>query len=444
MRRAVLSSRVFPVLVGSAVTGAGVDLLSDVLTPLVYSPVSNDGELSGIVFAIDHDERGRRAWIRLWSGSLAVRSEPHVAGIKPSKVTEVCVPTPNGLELRKHVNAGQIAAVRGLDGLRIGTHIGVPSRRVDAKISPPALQAFVHPVDPTQRGRMYSGLLQMAEEDPLIDLRLDERAGQAAVRVHGEVQKEVLESLLLERFDVAVRFEETSVVCIERVVGNGEAVERVGENGNPYLAAIGIRITSRPDLEEVVFVPGTERGRLPTAFITACEEGVRAALLQGLHGWQVIGCEVELTETEYFPRQSRAHQKFNKSMSSVAADFRHLAPVVIMQSLTKAGTQVCEPIERIEVEIPQDLASNALSLITGLAGQINETLDYGAFSVITATLPSSRLPALASALPNASRGEGILTSRLSHYAPVAGQVLSQPRVGPDPRLRENWFRAMSR
>jgi len=84
---------------------------------------------------------------------------------------------------------------------------------------------------------------------------------------------------------------------------------------------------------------------MPPAFFVATWEGVRAGLAQGLSGWAIPDARVVLTHTGYYPRQSAMHQKFNKNVSSVGADFRNLAPVLIHEALRQAGTVVCEPVE---------------------------------------------------------------------------------------------------
>ncbi len=66
------------------------------------------------------------------------------------------------------------------------------------------------------------------------------------VSLYGEVQQEVIAAVLAERFGVEVSFAEQSVLCVERVRGTGEAVERIRENDNPYLAGLGLRIEPRP------------------------------------------------------------------------------------------------------------------------------------------------------------------------------------------------------
>src|SRR5262249_62004021 len=111
-----------------------------------------------------------------------------------------------------------------------------------------------------------------------------------------------------------------------------------------------------------------ERGSMPPAFFAATWEGVRAGLAQGLSGWAIPDGRVVLTHTGYCPRQSAMHQKFNKNVSSVGADFRNLAPVLIHQALRQAGTVVCEPAETFHLEIPVAALAAVTATIARLAG----------------------------------------------------------------------------
>jgi ribosomal protection tetracycline resistance protein len=277
IRHAVRQAELTPVVCGSAITGAGVPQLRRVLVELMPRSEETDGPLTGTVFAVDRDGNGRRAWLRLWSGHLCVRDRVAVAGSRPQTVTQIAVSEPDGVLVRPSASAGQLAAVRGLS-VRIGQHVGNPPRREAYHFPPPTRQALVEPVDPAQRLTMFAGLAELADEDPLVDLRLDEQQAQAVIRLHGEVQKEVVASLMEDRYGVQVRFSGTLTACIERVIGAGAAEDRTKEGGNPYLAGLGLRVDAAPVGHGVEFRPGIEPGRLPPAFVAATEEGVRAAL----------------------------------------------------------------------------------------------------------------------------------------------------------------------
>ncbi|MEU1236894.1 translation factor GTPase family protein [Micromonospora aurantiaca] len=444
LRRAVRGAELVPAVCGSAITGAGVRRLCDVLADLLPYGEARDGPPAGTVFAVDRDGHGRRVWLRLWSGRLRVRDRVQLAGGRPEPVTEIAVIEPAGVLVRRSVSAGQIAAVRGVSA-RIGQHIGDPPRRHGYRFPPPTRQAVVEPVDPAQRLAMFAGLAELADEDPLVDLRLDEQQAEAVIRLHGEVQKEVLAALMEDRYDVRVRFSGTLTACIERVAGTGAAEERLRERGNPYLAGLGLRIDAAPAGHGIEFRPGIEPGRLPPAFVAATEEGVRAALRQGRHGWPVTDCTVTMTASRYWPRQSRPHQKFDKSISTVAADFRNLAPVVVAAALRQAGTRVCQPIERFDVNLPRHAVETVLALLGRLGAVVHDTAVAGGYLEVSGTLPSARVPRVVAALPDLTGGEAVLTTTFDHYAPVTGEEPpTLPRRGPDPDDREAWFRAVPR
>ncbi|MER7458878.1 translation factor GTPase family protein [Micromonospora sp. NPDC126480] len=444
VRHAVRRAEVSPVACGSAITGAGVRQLCRLLADLLPRGEERDGPLAGTVFAVDRDGHGRRAWLRLWSGQLRVRDRVRLSGARPQTVTQIAVIEPDGVLVRPSVSAGQIAAVRGVSA-RIGQHIGDPPRRHGYRFPPPTRQAVVEPVEPDQRLAMFAGLAELADEDPLVDLRLDEQQAEAVIRLHGEVQKEVLAALMEDRYGVRVRFSGTLTACIERVAGTGAAEERAKERGNPYLAGLGLRIAAAPVGHGVEFRPGVEPGRLPPAFVAATEEGVRAALRQGRHGWPVTDCTVTMTASRYWPRQSRPHQKFDKSISTVAADFRNLAPVVVAAALRQAGTRVCQPIERFDVNLPQHAVETVLALLARLGAIVQNTAFAGGYLEVSGTLPSTRVPRVVAALPDLTGGEAVLTTTFDHYAPVTGEdPPTVPRRGPDPDDREAWFRAVPR
>jgi ribosomal protection tetracycline resistance protein len=184
---------------------------------------------------------------------------------------------------------------------------------------------------------------------------------------------------------------------------------------------------------------------------------VRTALAQGLAGWEIPDARVVLTHTGYWPRQSAMHQKFNKNVSSVGADFRHLAPVLVHEALRQARTVVCEPVETFRLELPVGALpavtvtlARLSALVTGTeadTGSAGEAADSGAAGdglTLTGTIPTRNVQPLLALLPEQTSGEAVFTSEVTHYTPVTGPVPVRPRVGPDPLDRETWFRARPR
>lgn len=157
--------------------------------------------------------------------------------------------------------------------------------------------------------------------------------GEVSVSLYGEVQKEVIQATLEDEFGIDVVFRETTPLCVERPVGTGAAVEFNKKDANPFLATVGLRVDAAPVGSGVSFRLEVELGSMPYAFLKAVEDTVQETLGQGVHGWQVTDCTVTMTHSGYSPRQSHAHQRFDKSMSSTGADFRGLTPLVLMDAL---------------------------------------------------------------------------------------------------------------
>jgi ribosomal protection tetracycline resistance protein len=425
-------AEIHPVYFGSAITGAGVAELSRGITELLPAAGQDaDGPLSGTVFKVERGPAGEKiAYVRLFAGTLRTRAK-----IADDKVTAVAVFDDGGLDRRPDVTAGRIAKVWGLAGVRIGDPIGEPRVAGTAHFAPPSLETVVVPARPGERGALHAALAQLAEQDPLIDLRQDDVREEVFVSLYGEVQKEVVEATLAEEYGLAVTFRETTTICIERPAGRGEAVELIGLAPNPFLATIGLRVDPAPVGSGVRFALGVELGSMPPAFFRAVEETVPEALRQGLHGWQVTDVTVTMIRSGYWARQSHSHGTFDKSMSSTAGDFRNLTPLVLMAALSRAGTAVYEPIHRFTLELPSDTLGAVLPVLASLRAVPLGTTPKG----VDGDIPAVRVHELQQALPALTRGEGVLDSAFDRYEQVRGPAPARPRTDDNPLDRKEYL-----
>ena len=349
---------VHPVFFGSAITGAGVDALIAGIAELLPAAEGHaDGPVSGTVFKVGRGVAGERiAWVRMFSGTLRTRERPLFRGDHDGKVTAIRVFDHGHAVRRSSVVAGQIAQVWGLAEIQIGDAIGLPRTTADHGLfGPPTLETVVVPRSRGDKGALHAALVQLAEQDPLINLRQDDDRQELFVSLYGEVQKEVIQETLANDFDIEVEFRETTPVCIERPIGPGAAVEKLGAASNPFLATVGLRIEPAPINTGVEFRLQVGVRSIPQYvyktvenFGRALEETVRTTLQQGLYGWQVTDCTVTMTDCGY------------SSPGSTAGDFRKLTPLVLMSALKEADTKVCEPIHHFHLEGPAD---SLLSLI---------------------------------------------------------------------------------
>jgi ribosomal protection tetracycline resistance protein len=437
-----------PVYFGSAITGAGVDALITGIKELLPAAEGDpQGPLSGTVFKVERGLAGEKvAYARMFSGTLRTRDRITFGDAgEEGKVTSVSV-FDHGTDVEcDSVPAGRIGRLRGLGEIRIGDSIGVPRKAVEHFFAPPTLETVVVPGPDADRRALHLALTRLAEQDPLIGLRHDEVRQETAVSLYGEVQKEVIQATLADEFGVHVTFRETTPLCIERPVGTGAAVEFNKKDPNPFLATVGLRVEPGPVGSGVRFGLEVELGAMPYAFFKAVEDTVRETLGQGLHGWRVTDCAVTMTHSGYSPRQSHAHQGFDKSMSSTGADFRGLTPLVLVEALRRAGSQVYEPMHRFRVEAPADTLGALLPVLAALRAVPQTTETQGALCVLEGVVPAAQVHGLERQLPGLTRGEGEWESDFDHYAPVAhSTVPERARTDHNPLNRKEYLLNVTR
>jgi ribosomal protection tetracycline resistance protein len=435
------------VFLGSAITGAGVAELTAGVTELL-PPAGGDpgGPAAGTVFKVERGPAGEKvAYVRMRSGTVRVRDRLRFGPAAEDKVTAVSVFERGAAVPRASVAAGQIGKLWGLRAVRIGDTVGGSAGADDRHpFAPPTLETVVVPSRPADKGALDTALTQLAEQDPLINLRQDDRRQELLVSLYGEVQKEVIQATLAGEFGLEVGFSETTTICIERPVGTGAAFELIGVDPNPFLATVGLRVEPAPPGGGVRFRLEVELGSMPYAFFRAVSETVHETLGQGLYGWEVTDCTVTMTHSGYWPRQSHAHATFDKSMSSTAGDFRLLTPLVLMQALEQAGTRVEEPVHRFRAELPADTLGPALPVLGRLRAVPRTTTIAGPTAVVEGMVPAARVHDLEQQLPGLTRGEGVVESAFDHHEPVRGTPPTRPRTDHNPRDRKEYLLHVTR
>jgi ribosomal protection tetracycline resistance protein len=439
---------VHPVFFGSAITGAGVDALSAGIAELLPAADGDaDGPVAAAVFKVERGPAGEKvAVVRMRSGTVRTRDRLRFHPAGEGKVTAIRVFERGGDVPRPAIGAGQVGRLWGLADVRIGDALGEPPARGEegGSFAPPTLETVVLPRRAGDRGALYTALTRLAEQDPLIGLRHEDVQDQLSVSLYGEVQKEVIQATLAEEFGVEVDFRETTTICVERPVGTGAAFDLIGDDANPYLATVGLRVAPAEPGAGSSFGLEVELGSMPSAFMKAVEETVTATLRQGVHGWQVLDCAVTMTHSGFWARQSHSHATFDRSMSSTAGDFRKLCPLVLMTALQAAGTQVYEPIHRFRLEAPADTVGAVLSTLAQLLAVPGAPEPHGPAFVLEGDLPAARVHTLEQRLPGLTRGEGLLESAFDRHEPVRGAIPSRPRTDADPRDRAGYLRRVPR
>jgi ribosomal protection tetracycline resistance protein len=419
---------VHPVFFGSAVTGAGVEsLMIGIAELLPASKGDPDGPVSGTVFKIERGTNGEKiAYVRMFSGTIHTRERLRFGRGLEDKVTAITVFERGPAVQRPAVSAGAVAKLWGLSKIQVGDRIGETGTDAsDHHFTPPTLESVVVAGKPDDRARLRVALEQLAEQDPLIDVRQDDTRNELSVSLYGEVQKEVIQATLANEFGLEVTFRETTPIYIERPIGAGEAIEFLHAESNPFLATIGLRIDPAPNGSGIDFRLQVDPRAVPLYLYKTVErfsermgEYVRQTLREGLFGWQVTDCIVTMTKCIYSVPDGPPSRR---GPLSTAADFRKLTPLVLRQALQQARTVVCEPIVRASVEIPTGAVGAVMAALARLDAAVEPPSLLGPLSLIETVLPAARAQDIQRQLPGLTGGEGVLDSSFAGYKPVSGR-----------------------
>ena len=427
-------AQVHPVFFGSAITGAGVEqLMAGIAELLPASAGDVDGPPSGSIFKIERGSKAEKiAYVRMFSGTVSIRDRLRFGDGLEGRVTAVAVFERGAAVRRPSVRAGQIGKLWGLARARIGDSIGELARGVaGSQFPPPTLESAVVPYHPGDRQRLRAALGQLADQDPLINLRQDDKREEIYVSLYGEVQKEVIGSLLADDFGLAVRFRETTTIYMERPAGASSALEVLQSDAHPYSATVGLHVEPGLPGSGAEFRLDVDPRLLPlyiyktaASFIDAMTRYVRHALEHGLHGWQVTDCIVTMNECGYYVGDGPG-KRVLPTPRTTAADFRKLTPLVVMKALRQAGTVVCEPMASVRIELPAARTGTVLSGLARLGAEVGTPRSHGDLSIVQTRLPSAKVRNLQEQLPGLTGGEGVLEAGFGGYRPVRGRVPSR-------------------
>jgi ribosomal protection tetracycline resistance protein len=444
---------IHPVFMGAAATGLGVpELLAAIPELLPAAAGDPDGELRGRVFKIERSASGERiAYARLFDGAIHARDRVAYADGEEARVTQLSVTAPGGAVQAQRVVAGQIAKLGGLAGIRVGDPIGAAAFTAEERqFPPPALESVVRPVGSKDRARLRAAINELADQDPLINVRQDDELGEISVSLYGEVQKEVIGETLARDYGVEVGFAPTTTICIERPIGTGEALEVISspthsnisgksspDSDNPFAATIGLRLEQGKPGSGIAFRVGAhvDVKLLPmnvfhtvAQFTAQMARFVEEALEEGIHGWRVTDCVVTLVDCGY------------QRTGSTSGDFRKLTPLVLAAAIREAGVVVCEPMSAIRIEAPVDSGRGIAGVVLGTSGRILGQHSAGERTTIVALVHAGRVHEVQNRIPGLTGGEGVFEASFAGYHPVTAEPPpSRRRSRPNPFQRRQYL-----
>ena len=374
IRQAVAERKVFPCYFGSALQVQGVEELLDGLDRFTEKKEYPE-EFGAKVYKIARDDQGNRlTYIKVSGGKLKVKDViPEIE----EKVNQIRIYSGAKYEMVQEVCAGQVCALTGPEQTYPGQGLGAEPAS-DLPVLEPVLTCSVILPDGCDVHTMLRNLKQLEEEIPEMHVVWNERLGEIHVQIMGDVQTEILQSLIKERFKVLVMFGEGNIVYKETIE---EPVEGVGHfEPLRHYAEVHLRLE-----------PG-ERGS-GMHFASECSEDVLDRNWQRLvlthleekeHAGVLTGSPV--TDMKIVLTSGRAHQKHTEG-----GDFRQATYRAVRQGLKKAKSILLEPYYEFRLEMPAENIGRAMTDIQRMYGRFEPPETDGTAAVLTGTAPVSAM-----------------------------------------------------
>ena len=423
--RCVKKGSLFPIYHGSARNNIGTQQLIEAISNLFCPEMNeNDSELCGRVFKIEYtDHKQRLVYLRLYSGTLHLRDTIILPEKKKVKLTEIYIPSNGEMIQTKTVCSGDIFIIPN-NTLRLNDIIGneklLPCNVWNDK-TVPILQTRIEPIKIEEREKLLDALTEIADTDPLLRYYVDTITHEIVISFLGTVQLEVICSLLIEKYHINIRIEDPTVIYLEKPLQKADYTIHIEVPPNPFWASIGLSITPLPIGSGIQYESKVSLGYLNQSFQNAVREGINYGLEQGLYGWEVTDCKICFEYGVYY------------SPVSTPSDFRFLAPIVLEQTLKKAGTQLLEPYLSFILFTPQGYFSRAYKDAQQHCAIIETSQSKNDEVIFTGEIPARCIGEYRNDLNFYTNGRSVCLTELKGYQEISGEPVLQPRR-PNSRL----------
>ena len=424
LRQLIEKRQLFPVFFGAALKNQGTaELLNGLDT---YAPEKTYGaDFAARVYKITRDPQGNRlTWLKITGGSLAVREPVCYRNRQGETVTEKAAQlrlySGEKFETPERAEAGTVLAVTGLTATWAGQGIGAESEAFCPEMEPVMTYRVALPpkADPAA---VLPRLRQLEEEDPQLHIAWDGK--QIGVQIMGQVQLEILQSLVKQRFDLDITLEDPRIFYKETIENT---VEGVG-HFEPLRHYAEVHLLLEPG------APGSG-----LVFSTVCPQDVLDPAYQSLvlthlaekqHRGVLTGAPI--TDMKITLLIGKAHLKHTEG-----GDFRQATYRAVRQGLMQAKSVLLEPWYDFHMELPQPQIGRAITDIRAMGGVPESPESRDGMATLEGRVPAGEIRDYAAVLAAYTQGHGRLSLSMRGYEPChnAKQVIEGAAYDPEADL----------
>ena len=394
-----------PVLFGTAKLNIGISFLLDAITSLLPNPPKFDADLQGIVFKTKHI-KGKGKWVavRLLSGSITARQSVLNASKNTTEKASIIKNTDlQQQEIIPSFSAGEIAWIQGFNQAEPGDYLGFnPKENTTTEKVKAVLSVQLKPTKDSEISLLVAALNILNNEDPDLQFSYLKEARELHLNIRGEIQKEILQSILQIRFGLEVIFSAPTVIYKETPTITAEGYVRYWMP-KPCWAIMRFKIAPGDRGSGVQFSSIVGVNDIKQHYQNDVKKSLPTALRQGVLGWQVDDVIITLIEGE----DHEAHTKSN--------DFAIATPMGIMDGLIKAKMTLLEPILSFKITAPESSLGNITSeLLKRRATSSNPEIAAGKLR-ITGEIPVATSLDFLTKLSALTSGKAKLNTQFLNY-----------------------------
>ena len=424
IRNLIRKRNLFPCYFGSALKVTGVDeFMRGIMNYTEVATESEEAEFGAKVYKISRDDQGNRlTYIKVTSGCLKVKDllsgrDRRKEKDWEEKINQIRIYSGAKFETVNQAERGMICAVTGLSQTYPGEGLGI-ERDSDIPILEPVLTYQIQLPEDCEVHSMLEKLRQLEEEEPLLHIIWNEKLGEIYAQIMGEVQIEVLKSLIWERFHVRIEFGKGNIVYKETIrqpvegVGHFEPLRHYAEVHlllEPAEAGTGLHFFSNCSQDTLDL-------NWQRLILTHLEEKEHCGVLTGS---AITDMHITLTT-------GKAHQKHTEG-----GDFRQATYRAVRQGLKKAESILLEPYYSYRLEVPADMVGRAMTDIQRMNGSFDTPLQDGESAILTGSAPVVTMRDYQTEVISYTKGRGRLSCTLEGYKPCHNQEEVVKEVGYD-------------
>jgi len=445
IRKLTITSKIFPVLCGSAFKNKGIQPMLDAVIDFLPSPLDvppmighdvRDPEIeivrkpdanepfSALAFKVmTHPFFGRLTYVRVYSGAVSTGAQMiNSTKGKKERVGKLFQMHANKENPVDSASAGHIYAMIGLKDTTTGDTLCDPQHQIvleSMTFPETVISVAIEPKTKSDQEKLGMAIQKLAEEDPTFKVHQDDETGQTIIAGMGELHLDILVDRMRREFHVEANVGKPQVAyreTIRREVVKIDYVHKKQTGGSGQYAKV--QMTFEPlDMSEgemYLFENKVTGGRIPREYIPSIDQGIQAAMQLGvLAGYPLVGVKATLLDGAY-------HDVDSSEMA-----FKIAGSMILKEAVRRADPVLLEPIMAVEVRTPEDYMGDVIGDLNSRRGQIHAMEDISGAKVVKAVVPLSEMFGYVGDLRSKTQGRANYTMQFDSYAEVPKNVAEE-------------------